>query len=92
MDNGGSDEGFVLCFLRGGFCGEGFSFGVTVGGFLEPSVVGFCGGDFGLGNVARGGVVPFIFARASLMPLISACVSLYLASTITLISPMWELC
>ncbi|MFS8033888.1 hypothetical protein Hanom_Chr17g01574811 [Helianthus anomalus] len=37
-------------------------------------------------------VVPVIFAWASSMHLISACVSLYHASTITLISSMWELC
>ncbi|MFS8018623.1 hypothetical protein Hanom_Chr15g01394171 [Helianthus anomalus] len=71
MEIGGGDEDFVFCFLRGGFCGEGFDLGAIVGGFLvplvvlRPAVVGFlgfvvvcfCGGEGGLGNMARGGLL-----------------------------------
>ncbi|MFS7963074.1 hypothetical protein Hanom_Chr08g00733861 [Helianthus anomalus] len=64
LEVGSGDEGFVFCFLRGGFCGESFGLGVSVFDFLGSvvvlglaAVIGFSGGDFGLGNMAIGGLL-----------------------------------
>ncbi|MFS7932241.1 hypothetical protein Hanom_Chr04g00365531 [Helianthus anomalus] len=70
IEYGNGEEGFVFCFLAGGFCGEGVGLGVAVGGLLVPAmvlrpvVVGclglaevYFGGEGGLGNMASGGLL-----------------------------------
>ncbi|MFS7995543.1 hypothetical protein Hanom_Chr12g01119121 [Helianthus anomalus] len=87
MEDGGGDDGFVLWqqFFLGKWQVVGCrSFSLYPSPFLASSSSSFS--KIGVG------VVPVNFARAFLMPLISACVSLYLASTITLTNSIYVLC
>ncbi|MFS7898003.1 hypothetical protein Hanom_Chr00s015063g01754061 [Helianthus anomalus] len=78
------------------FAGSGFCFGTFLGVGLTNFFI-LCFSPFLASSSSSlsktgAGVVPVNFTRASLIPLISACVSLYLASTITLTKSIYVLC
>ncbi|MFS7937321.1 hypothetical protein Hanom_Chr05g00426241 [Helianthus anomalus] len=73
------------------FSGSGFCLGVGLPKFFMLCFSPFLALSSSFSKTGAG-VVPVKFTRASLMPLISACVSLYLTSTITLISSICVLC
>ncbi|KAF5791734.1 hypothetical protein HanXRQr2_Chr09g0398151 [Helianthus annuus] len=80
-----------VCLAGFGFC-FGCFLGVGLLKFFMESFSPFSASSSSSFSNTGAGVVPVNFAMDSFMPLMSACVSLYLGSTITLISFMWELC